>query len=421
MIKKVRCLLENKFIKKHKAKIILIVGLIFSGIAGTSAATIIFASSEVSFDNTTAGAAGMTATTVQEAIDEVAAEASYCPMTGKVMVSQMGVTTVTSGDGLYADSVESGRYIYRGANPNNYICLDTNSSGSCADDDLYRIIAIEADGTLKVIKNTSIATMAWDPGYSGSISGVTSRSSINGTRYSSTSTDYCYVSATSSYYGCKSWGSSTSTYASDGTTNVTVMPWEAGSSTTYTLPTYDAYVNVYLNGGKYLTTSSSGNSDTYQTITGWIASQNSAITSNIVEYLYNVGPLNCSTSEQTTATDVSQEAAYKWKGKVALMNASDYVRASTNSACTGLYAYTQTSCYNNSSTHNWLFNSAYQWTLSPKWNPYANYVWRVTSDGRSEYNNVGAYGNTGVRPVFHLASSITLTGNGTTSSPYRIS
>lgn len=30
---------------------------------------------------------------------------------------------VTSGDGLYEDSTESGRYVFRGANPNNFIKL----------------------------------------------------------------------------------------------------------------------------------------------------------------------------------------------------------------------------------------------------------------------------------------------------------
>ena len=46
---------------------------------------------------------------------------------------------VTTGDGLYADTTEAGRYIYRGGNPNNYIKLGS---------DMYRIIAVESDNTL---------------------------------------------------------------------------------------------------------------------------------------------------------------------------------------------------------------------------------------------------------------------------------
>ena len=413
----------KRFINKNKYKFIVLICLLFGGIS-YAGATIYFAASNVTYSNS-----ALDATNVQDAIEELHAVSKECvPMTGERMLSKLGVTPVTSGNGLYADSVESGRYIYRGPSfgVNNYICLDTKSSGSCAAANLYRIIAIESDGTLKVIKNAAISsTIQWDPGYYTSISGVTSASNINGTRKSGTSTDYCYVSSNSRYSGCKSWGSSTSTYASDGTTPVTVMPWVAGSSTTKTLPTHDAYLNVYLNGGKYLTTSSSGNSTTSQTITGWISSQNATIKNNIVEYLYNVGPLK-STSGQTIATDVSQEAAYKWKGKVALMNASDFVRASTNSACTGAYAYQSiSSCYDTGTNLNWLIGSNYQWTLSPCSGSDVNYVWIVNSDeyltstgDTSDRTNF----NYTVRPVFHLSSDINITGSGTNdANVYRVS
>ena len=62
-------------------------------------------------------------------------------------------TTVTTGDGLYADTYEEGRYIYRGLNPNNYIIFNGES---------WRIIAVENDGTLKIRKNESIGNIAWD-------------------------------------------------------------------------------------------------------------------------------------------------------------------------------------------------------------------------------------------------------------------
>ena len=45
---------------------------------------------------------------------------------------------VSSGDGLYEDQYEDGRYVYRGSEPNNYIMFN---------DELWRIIAKEADGT----------------------------------------------------------------------------------------------------------------------------------------------------------------------------------------------------------------------------------------------------------------------------------
>ena len=46
-------------------------------------------------------------------------------------------------DGLYADPEESNRYIFKGADPDNYITIG---------DEEYRIMSIESDGTLKVIK-----------------------------------------------------------------------------------------------------------------------------------------------------------------------------------------------------------------------------------------------------------------------------
>jgi len=60
---------------------------------------------------------------------------------------------VTSGDGLYADTYEEGRYVYKGANPNNYITFNGET---------WRIIAIEKDGSLKIMKRTTIGTQKFD-------------------------------------------------------------------------------------------------------------------------------------------------------------------------------------------------------------------------------------------------------------------
>ena len=68
---------------------------------------------------------------------------------------------VTEGDGLYADEYESGRYFYKGANPNNYITFNNET---------WRIISIESDGSLKIMRNESIGERAFDTtgGTSGS-------------------------------------------------------------------------------------------------------------------------------------------------------------------------------------------------------------------------------------------------------------
>ena len=61
--------------------------------------------------------------------------------------------TVSSGNGLYVDKYEEGRYVYKGANPNNYITFNREP---------WRIISLENDGTLKIIKDESIGKLALD-------------------------------------------------------------------------------------------------------------------------------------------------------------------------------------------------------------------------------------------------------------------
>ena len=63
------------------------------------------------------------------------------------------VEVVTSGDGLYEDEYEEGRYIYKGVNPNNYITFSGET---------WRIISVENDGAIKIMRSESIGDRAWD-------------------------------------------------------------------------------------------------------------------------------------------------------------------------------------------------------------------------------------------------------------------
>lgn len=67
---------------------------------------------------------------------------------------------VTTGDGLYKDEYEEGRYIYKGENPKNYITFNNEYAG-------WRILSVEKDGTIKIIKNQSIGNMIFDDGDNG--------------------------------------------------------------------------------------------------------------------------------------------------------------------------------------------------------------------------------------------------------------
>ena len=62
---------------------------------------------------------------------------------------------VTTGDGLYKDEYENGRYFYKGINPNNYITFNNET---------WRIISVENDGTIKIMRNEIIGNQVWDAG-----------------------------------------------------------------------------------------------------------------------------------------------------------------------------------------------------------------------------------------------------------------
>ncbi len=299
---------------------------------------------------------------------------------------------VTSGDGLYKDTTEEGRYIYKGSNPDNYITFNGK---------LWRIIAIEKDETLKIVRNESLDNIPFDPGYSANVSGVTNENSVEGTRYTNTSTDYCYYNSgiQSSYYGCNVWGSKSTMLNSSGT-NIMKMPREAGSSTTYDLPEKEAYLNTYLN------------ETWYQGLT--------SESKNIVDiHLWNVGPVK-SQNGQTLDMDLQQESIYKWRGKVGLLNVTDYVKANTNKElCGNVYANSYSvGNYETCKTTNWLFNNSTYWVMTPFSDLSVLSSWFIYSPG---YTNVSyvCYARE-VRPVLFIKSNIFLKGSGTFNNPYVI-
>ena len=276
--------------------------------------------------------------------------------TSNTAAEMLKAKVVTSGDGLYADSTEAGRYIYRGASPDNYIKLG---------DDMYRIIAVESDNTLKVIYNGIIESKEFDSaGYRDNDAGGT----------------YC---AQADGYGCNAWAKSDNFV--NGDYSGTVLK--------------DAELNTYLNN------------DWYNTL-----NYGNLITS----HTWNVGSVN--DGETNLQTSVNEEKKYTWSGKIGLMNITDYVKASTNSACTSVNAYTSnSSCYNNSATHNWIYkdiatDSEALWTIAPIVGP-PFIVFLVNSDD-STLSYDTAYVAYGVAPVFFLNSNITLSGTGTLNNPY---
>ena len=110
-----------------------------------------FPSGDVTYDNKESG---LSSTDVQGAIDEL-----YLTCTAeKIDVGGKDVIIVDKGDGLYKDEYEEGKYTYKGANPNNYVTFNNEKAG-------WRIISINSDGTIKIMKDGNINTsnnLAWD-------------------------------------------------------------------------------------------------------------------------------------------------------------------------------------------------------------------------------------------------------------------
>ena len=287
--------------------------------------------------------------------------------TSNTAAAMLKAQVVTSGDGLYTDSTEAGRYIYRGESPDNYIKLGN---------DMYRIIAVESDNTIKVIYNGSIGNKAFDT--ADSCDEVAYVAPKNKTKISTdgNSTTYeinggIYTAPEFGAAGCNRWSRR-------------------------------ADLNVYLNDTWYNT-----------------LKYNNLITS----HTWNVGTV--SDEETNLQTSVNEEKKETWDGKIGLMNVTDYVKASTNSACTSVSAYlNEETCYESSDTYNWIYidiatDSEFLWTIAPILDdPYL--VWVVNSDA-SVLGGTIAADRAGVAPVLYLSSNISLEGKGTFNSPYTLS
>lgn len=138
-----------KKVLKNRIFLCILIAIIF-GTIGVSAATY-FSSSNVTYDNKESG---LKSTNVQGAIDELYNTCKTSDSGGKELLNNVPI--VTSGDGLYIDDIEC-RYFYKGANPNNYITFNNEQAG-------WRIMSIECDGTIKIVRINSIGNMRWDDG-----------------------------------------------------------------------------------------------------------------------------------------------------------------------------------------------------------------------------------------------------------------
>ena len=288
---------------------------------------------------------------------------------GDQTIGRQEVEIVESGDGLYKDTYEDGRLIYRGQNPNNYIIFN---------DELWRIIAKETDGTYKIIRNETLPNRAFD----------------NQNRKASST----YCTSTS---GCGVYAAVEGTFSSpNGSQSGTV--------------TEDSSIKLYLNDDYY------------------VNDINSTAKEQMTSHSFNIGAVEWLDQSGAEADSIEKNIAgekmYQWTGNVGLVNVSDILRASTNPLC---ISATTSLNGTNECNSNYLLNRGtasrlYYWTINASssesgglsagaWGGYA-----YSSDASVYYADASYGSYYAPRPVVFLKSDTTLNGSGTPDDPFTI-
>ena len=290
---------------------------------------------------------------------------------GNIKTKPVDITdnVVTSGDGLYKDEYEEGRYVYRGSNPNNYIMFNN---------ELWRIISKEADGTYKIIRNDVLSNRAFD------------------TQNRTSSSTYCKSTS-----GCGVYAAVSETLSS---------PSGSQSGTV----TEDSSIKIYLNDDYYVNNINSTAKD-----------QMTSHSFNIgaVEYLDRSGA-----KADSIEKNIAGEKMYTWTGNVGLANVSDILRASTNPLCTSA-----TTSYDgtNECNSNYLLDKGsasflVYWTInaySDESGGASHQVWSgIVNSSYAYVSNYNAFNSSNLapRPVVFLKSDTTLNGSGTPDDPFTI-
>ena len=277
---------------------------------------------------------------------------------------------VESGDGLYKDIYEEGRYIYKGTNPSNYIEFNN---------ELWRIISVENDNTLKIVKTKSIGTQIYDNASSCDIVAFNNYKKNNNEYY--VVDNIIYLAPGGSESGCNKWERR-------------------------------ANLNVYLN-------------ETY------IKTMDEKL---IIPYDWSVGIV--SNNNSNLEEQIADEKATIWNGKIGLISVSEYIRANFNTNQCGNFNLNNQNidiCKQN----NWIWQTLYKGLSNTD-----NRIWLINgNDGYGtslviiSYRLVSSINNGSLKwtvanngdsttsdvfPSLYLSPDITLKGEGTEKNPYII-
>ena len=316
--------------------------------------------------------------------------AAECIMTQLYTTDGENGLYLHDGQGTYgAQEAQDNSYRYNGANPNNYICFGpgAEAEGTCANDNLYRIIGIfddDKDGNyqVKLIKSDYITSaMLGTNGrdYVGVYSNLSPTSDYKGSMDTSTIAIYRW-----------NYDTSVSTYGSNN--------WTTSEFNT---------INLNTNYWNYLGT-------TWQNliapITWHLGGMSSS--SNTAKAFYDGERNNVGYgSNPTTYTD-----------EIGLMYPSDYGYAASPENWTKVLGYLDgTNDYSSTTNteNNWMYMGLIEWTIIPL-SSRSNGAFYVNYYGNL-YNSLNAGSGRAARPVFYLESNVQLEGgNGTSSDPYRL-
>ena len=316
---------------------------------------------------------------------------------------------------------------YEGADPNNYICLDNKTSGTCSSSSLlFRIIGLfdedtSSDGTsssgtkklLKVIDTNN---------YGGSTGKKWNDNDIDYSNVSNDSNDMVQVQLLKNRYKIKTLAPTPSVKSNNIWSTATLKTELNGTYLSTLLAT--SGVNSKLNsaivtskwylGGANDTSSSNYYYKRIITENWYKAERSPYATSGTLQNLYSGNP------EYVFA-------------KVGLMYPSDYGYASVGGSTTSkancrtmqLYNW-DSSSYSDCKNNDWVFKSATfigagEWFISPN-SSYSYSASAMSSTGILVNNNLVYERQFAVRPTFYLDSSVLkiVGGTGTSDNAYRI-
>ncbi len=278
-------------------------------------------------------------------------------------------TSNISANGLFIDDTKDANLRYVGASPKNYLKFNNEIWRIIGIFNVYNVETTKYENLVKIVRNDSLGTYSWD----------TSEKAIDGG------------------FGINEW--SQADLMTELNTDY-INPSPTSSTTLW----FNGFYNEKNGTYDYSKNIKSSSIDKVAKVRWNLGGYNTPSASTLNMYNAERGTLHLSNPPDGITRKNT------WDGKIALIYPSDYGYASTDPTCrSGLGSF-------NCKNENWLFNSAFQWTLSP-YSSGANFVLRVRLDG--DVGDSGAGSTYVVRPSLFLKSDIKIkSGSGEKSNPY---